>query len=77
LEKAMKRPVYIVGAAVICVVAFFVYFATRMPEGVAPMDGESSATVNLISLATAIVTLLITILGLVQKLAELRANKGR
>jgi hypothetical protein len=72
----MKRLEYIIGAAAVCVIAFVVYFATRTPEGVAPMNGGSSAIIASISLATAIVSLVGTIVGLVQKLVELRVGKG-
>jgi hypothetical protein len=74
-ERRMKRPAVVVGGAVICVIAFIVYFATRTPEGVTPMGDESSTTVAWISLAVAIVTLVTTVVGLVQKLIELRAGQ--
>jgi hypothetical protein len=75
-ERRMKRPAVIVGGAVICAIAFIVYFATRTPEGVTPMGDESSATVAWISLVVAILTLVTTVVGLIQKLIELRAGKG-
>jgi hypothetical protein len=73
----MKRPAYIIGAAIICVIAFIVYFATRPPEGVTPMDGESSATIAMISLVIAVLSLATAVIGLIQKMVELRAgNRG-
>ena len=72
----MKRPAVIIGGAVICAIAFIVYFAMRTPEGISPMSDESSATIAWISLAVAILTLATTVVGLVQKLVELRAGKG-
>jgi hypothetical protein len=74
-KKAMKRPAYIIGAAVVCVIAFLVYLATRTPAGVAPMGDESSPSIAWISLAVAILGLATTIVGLIQKLMELRAGK--
>jgi hypothetical protein len=74
-ERRMKRPAVIVGGAVICVIAFIVYFAMRTPEGITSMDGESTATIAWISLAVAILTLVTTVVGLVQKLVELRAGQ--
>ena len=71
----MKRPAYIVGAAVVCVIAFLVYLQTRPPSGIAPMGDESSATIAWISLAVAILSLATTVVGLIQKLIELRAGK--
>ena len=72
----MKRPAVIIGGAVICAIAFIVYFAMRTPEGISPMGDESSATIARISLAVAILTLATTVVGLIQKLIELRAGKG-
>jgi hypothetical protein len=72
----MKRPVYIAGAAVISVIALIVYFATLPPGGVTPMGDESSATIPWISLAVAALSLATAVVGLIQKLVELRAGKG-
>jgi hypothetical protein len=71
----MKRPAFFIGAALICVVAFIVYFAMRPPGGVTPMGDESSATVAWISLAVAALSLGTAVVGLIQKLVELRATK--
>lgn len=73
----MKRTSYIIGAAVVCVIAFIVHFATRTPPGVEVM-GDESETVAWVSLATAVLSLIATIVGLVQKAMELRhASAGR
>jgi hypothetical protein len=72
----MKRSSYITGAAVICAIAFIIYLATRPPGGVTPMGDESSATIASVSLVTAVVSLLATIVGFIQRLFELRAGKG-
>jgi hypothetical protein len=69
----MKRPA-IIGAAVICVIAIVVHFASRTPEGITPMDGESSATIAWISLAVAALSLATAVVGLIEKLVELRAE---
>jgi hypothetical protein len=76
-EHIMKRPASIIGAAVICVIALIVYFGTRPPGGVTPMDGESSATIAWISLAVAALSLATAVVGLIQKLVELRAGNRR
>lgn len=72
----MKRPAVIIGGAVICAIAFIVYFAMRTPAGVAPMGDESSAAITWISLVVAVLTLMTTVVGLVQKLIELCAGKS-
>jgi hypothetical protein len=71
----MKRPAVIVGGAVICAIAFIVYFALRTPGGVTPMGDESSPTIAYLSLAVAVLTLVTTVVGLLQKLIELRASQ--
>jgi hypothetical protein len=71
----MQRPAVIVGGAVICAIAFIVYFAMRTPVGIAPMGDESSATIAWISLVVAVLTLVTTVVGLVQKLIEVRAGQ--
>jgi hypothetical protein len=73
----MKRPSYIIGAAIVCAITFIVYFAVRPPRSITPMGDESSATIAWISLAGAIVSLVGTMVGLVQKVIELRADKGK
>jgi hypothetical protein len=74
-SRIMKRPAYIMGAAIICVTALIVYLATRPPEGVTPMADESSATIAWISLAVAALSLATAVAGLIQKLVELRIGK--
>ena len=73
--QIMKRPAFIIGAAVVCVIAFIVYFATRAPDGVEPMGGDGAATIGWISLAVAFLSLATAVVGLLQKLVELRAGK--
>ena len=71
----MKRPAYIVGAAAIFVIALLVYFTTRPPGDVTAMSDERSATVAWISLAVAALSLASAVVGLIQKLVELRAGR--
>jgi hypothetical protein len=71
----MRRPALIIGAAVICVIAFIVYLAMRPSGGVTPMGDESSATVAWTSLAVAALSLGTAVVGLIQKLVELRAAR--
>ena len=73
----LGRPSYIVGALAVCVTAGFVYFATRTPEGVTPMNGDGSEAIAWISLAVALLSLATAVVGLIQRLVELRAsNRG-
>lgn len=71
----LGRPSHIVGALVVCVIAWFVYVATRTPEGVTPMNGDGSEAIAWISLAVAILSLATAVVGLIQRLVELRASK--
>ena len=70
----MKRPAYIVGAAAVFVIALMVYFKTRTHGDVMAMGDEGSATVAWISLAVAALSLATAVVGLIQKLVELRAG---
>jgi hypothetical protein len=74
-EHTMKRPALIISAAVIFAIALIVHVATRTPDGIAPMGDQSSATIAWISLAVAALSLATAVVGLVQKLVELRALK--
>jgi hypothetical protein len=71
----LGRPSYIVGALAVCVVAGFSYFATRTPEGATPMNGDGSEAIPWISLAVAALSLATAVVGLIQRLVELRASK--
>jgi hypothetical protein len=68
----LKRPAIIALSALVCVLAFLVYLRTRPAPGLEPMGDGDSAIVAWLALATAIVSLLATLVGLVQKLIELR-----
>ena len=71
----MKRPALIIGAAVVCAIALIVYFWTRTAAGIAPMGDDSSATIAWISLAIVALSLATAVVGLIQKLVELRAAR--
>ena len=66
----MKRPVVIVGALVLGVLALIYYLQQLPPDGVEPKGDEM--TIAWISLAVSIVSLLTALVGLVQKVIELR-----
>jgi hypothetical protein len=73
-RRAMKRPAIIIGAAAVGIMALIVYLNTRVPAGITPMDGEPS-TIAWISLAIAILSLATAVVGLIQRLVELRAAR--
>ena len=70
----MKRPAIILAAAVVGVIALIVYFNTRVPAGITPMNGDP-ATLAWISLAIAILSLATAVVGLIRELVQLRAAK--
>ena len=70
----LRRPAIIVILAVICVIAFVVWQHYRPIPGIEAQGEDKSVMVAWLALATAIVTLLGTVVGLVQKLVELRAK---
>ena len=69
----LKRPTMIVVATLTAVVGFALYFRYRVPPGVAP-KGDTVETIAWIALATAVVSMLTAIIGLIQKILELRAS---
>ena len=66
----MKRPVVIVGALVVGLLALVFYFMQLPPEGVEPMG--DSETMGWVSLAVAVVGLMTSVVGLIQKIIDLR-----
>jgi len=74
-EHIMKRPASIIAAAVICAIAFIVYFAVPPSGSVTPMGDESSASIAWISLAVATLSLATAVVGRIQELVELRADR--
>ena len=69
----LKRPMMIVVATLIALVGFALYFTYRVPPGVAP-KGDTVGTIAWIALVAAVVSMLTAIIGLIQKILELRAS---
>ena len=67
----LKKAWVIIGAIILSVAAFSIFDRYRIPSGVTPM-GDSGETIAWIALATAIVSMITAIIGLVQKLVEVR-----
>lgn len=66
----MKRPAVILGTLVVGLLALAYYVMQLPPEGVETM-GEAE-TMSWISLAVAVVGLLTSLVGLIQKIVDLR-----
>lgn len=71
----LKRTGVIIFFIVVSAIAFYIYQTQYLPAGVTPMSGENAEKIAWISLATALVSLLIAIVGLIQKFIELRMVK--
>lgn len=71
----LKKTAVIVFCLAMSALAFYIYQSQQLPDGVEPMSGQSSETVAWLALATSIVTLLVAIVGLIQKVIELRMTK--
>lgn len=69
----MKKSILIIVLLIITIVAFYIYFSTRLPAGVESKGSDT--TVALISLITAIISLLGTVLTVILKIIELRVGK--
>lgn len=70
----MRKIAFIVAALIVSAVGFWLYFEYRVPPGVEP-KGANDESIAWISLAAAIVSLLTAVVGVVQKLIELRAGR--
>lgn len=70
----MRRPAVFIGAFVIGILALIIYFQQQPPAGVEPM-GDESPMRQWLTLAIGIVSLLTALVGLIQKVIELRAHK--
>ncbi len=69
-----RRPIFICFTFLIAVLSTLVYFHYRTPPGITPQSDNAEILVW-ISLITAIVSLITTLIGLFQKFLELR-KKG-
>ncbi len=66
----LKRPVVIIIALLVAVVGFALYVIYRVPPGVVPKS-PSAESIAWLALATGVLSLLTSIVGLIQKLIEL------
>lgn len=69
----IRRPLFIGGAFATAVLCTLVYYQYRIPPGVAPQS-DNGETIAWISLATAIVSMITAIVGLLQKVLESRGR---
>ena len=72
----IKRPIFIVCAAILAGIGVYVYFQYRIPPGVTPQgdSADSMETIAWIGLATGIVSLFTAIVGLITNIVE---HKGK
>jgi hypothetical protein len=69
----LKRPMIIGIAVLVAVVGLALFFTYRVPPGVAPKGG-SAETIAWLGLAAAVASMLTAIIGLIQRILELRAS---
>lgn len=72
--KMMRKPLFILTAFVVAVVCFVIYYYYRIPSGVTP-KGESINMIAWVSLATAIVSMVTALIGLLKQILEMRSKK--
>ena len=70
----LKRPAFILGAAIVAVIGACLYFANRAPAGVAPQS-DGAETIAWIGLGTSIVGLFTAIVGLLGRILEVRSKR--
>lgn len=73
-KEMLKKTITIVLFLVISAIGFYIYQSNWLPPNTTPMSGGQSETVAWLALATSIVSLLIAIIGLIQKIIELRGT---
>jgi len=73
MELDMKRPIVIVAALIIGAAAFWYYASLQPPAGIEPMGDSDTDAAQWLTLAIGVISLLTAIVGLVQKVIELRA----
>ena len=71
----MSKSILIVVLSLITIAGFYFYLSNKLPPGVEPKGNET--IVALISLFTAIISLLGTVLTFILKIIEIKANKER
>ena len=71
----LKKPLIILICIVLAGIGLWLYLTFRTPPGVAPM-GETSEIIAWLGLAGCVVSFLTAIIGLIQKIIELRAARN-
>lgn len=71
----LKKTITIILFFAVSAIGFYIYQSNQLPPNTTPMSGGNSETVAWLALATSIISLLIAIVGLLQKIIELRAAK--
>ncbi len=76
MRMPLKHPGIIISAVVVSAIALAVYLNTRTPADITPLNGDGAETVAWISLVIAVLSLATAVVGLIQKVVELRGTKG-
>lgn len=66
----LKKPLVIFFFVVLALIAFLVYMQVKIPDGVIPQSDAQVETIAWLSLWTAIISLLTSIIGLFQNIIE-------
>lgn len=69
----LKNTTVIVGLLVVAIISYFLYDHFKVPAGV-QAQGDSEELVAWISLATAIISLIVALIGLIEKIMERRRS---
>ena len=73
-QAIIKKPAVIIGAAFVCLIAFGIYWASEPVPSIETKGPEE--TVAWVSLGTAFVSLLTSVVGLVMRLFDLRQKRS-
>jgi len=75
-KSVLARSWMLALLAIIAVGGLYLFYAYRIPPGVAP-KGDANETIALIGLASAVVSMITAVVGLAQKLLELRKGESK
>ena len=73
----MRRTVVIVAALIIGILALMYYFSLNTPSDIATKGNGDNTTVQWLALAVSVVSLVTSLVGLLQKVLELRVERKK
>lgn len=71
----LKNTVVIAALLILSIVTYYLYQTWKIPEGVIP-KGDNTETLAWLALGTSIVSLLAAIVGLIEKILDLKKSKS-